>query len=144
MRLLLILCYLFVLTLFGCIDDPVNRIYIKSVSVSNGERVDWYVYSRISSIAPDYIQTNKFDGKPFFKTFYLTDISFRKDSLFIYLLKNDYELDTSYRPGISIIIDTLGQPWNRASSRLGRLKKRGVNIDSPHFVNSSCDQGECE
>ncbi len=128
----------------SCIEEPKNKIFIKSVASSNGERIDWYVYSRISSVAPDYLQLSTSPEKPFFTSFYLTGIQFRKDSLFISLLKNDYELDENKIKGISISIDTLGHSWNAAASRIGRLRKRGVDITAPHFTETFCEKGECE
>jgi hypothetical protein len=128
----------------SCIEEPKNKIFIKSVAASNGERIDWYVYSNISNVAPDYLQLSTYSEKPFFTSFYLTGIQFRKDSLFISLSKSGYELDQSKLKGISVIIDTLGHYWNAAASRIGRLRKRGINTAAPHFTETYCEKGECE
>ena len=144
MRQQTLLCFCIFLLPLSCIEEPENKIFIKSVAASNGERIDWYVYSRISNVAPDYLQLSISPEKPFFTSFYLTGIQFRKDSLFISLLKNDYDLDENKIKGISIIIDTLGHSWNAAASRIGRLRKRGVDTSVPHFTETYCEKGECE
>jgi hypothetical protein len=144
MRQLVLLYFSIILLPLSCIEEPKNKLFIKSVTTSNGGRIDWYVYSRISSVTPDYLQLSTSPEKPFFKSFYLTGIQFSNDSLFISLWNSGYELDQSKLKGISVIIDTLGHSWNAAASRIGRLHKRGVNTAAPHFTETYCENGECE
>lgn len=130
----------------GCIPEPSKKIkiFIKSVKVSEDVRIDWYVYSSNSNFAPDYLQISTHDKEPFFVSFYLTNIHLKSDSLFISLWKNDYEkLDESKLRGIKVLIDTTGASWNTAISRFGRLKRAGININAPHFVDVYCPNGEC-
>lgn len=143
---LLILLFLYVGIVFsGCGNKPPNtKLFIKSVKTSKGLRIDWYVYSSITSLAPDYLQISDDDKEPFFKCFCLSDIQFENDSLFISLYRNEYDLDKSKLGEISIFIDTTGKHWNQASSRIGRLRKRDVNIEKPHFIDTYCEKGECE
>jgi len=128
----------------GCIPEPTKKLYIRSIKVSEDIRIDWYVYSSISSLAPDYLQISTNDKEPFFVSFFLTGIHLRNDSLFISLSKDNYEkLDRSKLKEIMVSIDTIGESWNSASSRFGRLKGVGVNIEAPHFIDAYCPHGEC-
>jgi len=131
--------------LFGsCMEKPKTKLFIKSVKIPNGDRIDWYVYSSISNFAPDYLQISSSKRKPFFTSFYLTDILFKNDSLYVSLWNKNYDLDKSMLKGINISIDTMGKQWNQASSRIGRLTRRGINIRVPHFIDTYCPNGECE
>ncbi len=144
MKFMIVVYASIIFFLVSCIEQPTKKIFIKSAEDTKGARIDWYVYSKITSFAPDYLQTSTDDKKPFFKSFFLTDIHFRNDSLFISLSDNKYDMDKSRLRGIEIIIDTLGESWNSATSRFGRLRRRGVNTDEPHFIDTYCAKGECE
>src|SRR5690606_11927947 len=133
-----------VMFIMGCDGGARKKFFIKSVKVSEGVRIDWYVYSSISSFAPDFLQISTHSKEPFFISFYLADIKFKNDSLFISLWKNGYDkLDESSLTGIKVLIDTINGQWNGGVSRFGRLKRAGVNIESPHFVDVYCPKGEC-
>lgn len=146
MRSLLTIYFCLCASFSSCIEEPTKKIYIKSVEGPNGMRIDWYVYSKLTSFTPDYLQINTPESNPFFKSFYLTDIHFQNDSLLISLWSNKYDLEwtTLSSPPLKVVVDTLGQPWNDATSRIGRLRNRGVNMDKPHFVDTYCARGECE
>lgn len=130
--------------LVSCFKEPADKLFIKSVEGPKGTMIDWYVYGKLTSYAPDYLQISTYYKKPFFKSFYLTDVHFRNDSLFISIWKNNYDLDKSRLNGVIVYIDTLGEPWNDATSRIERLKRRGVNILKPNFVDTYCEYGECD
>jgi hypothetical protein len=130
--------------LVRCISAPDKKFFIKSVKVTDDVRVDWYVNSSISNFAPDYLQLSSNDKEPFFISFYVSNINFKNDSLFISLWKNNYKkLDSSIIQDIKIKIDTSGKSWNNAEDRLGRLKQIGVDVFKPHFKDVSCPNGEC-
>ena len=131
--------------LSGCFYNKAGKkIYVRSVQLSNGLRIDWFVLTSNSNFAPDYLQTSANLQKPFFVSFFVGDIKSSNDTLFISLWKNDYDLKNSKLPGIEIVIDTLGKTWNQAVSRIGRLRRRGVEVESPHFIDTYCPNGECE
>lgn len=140
---LIILILLIILV--GCsIPEPDKKIFIKSVKVNEDVRIDWYVYSSITNFAPDYLQLSSNVKEPFFVSFYVSNINFRNDSLFISLWKNNYKkLDLNIIQGVKVNIDTSGKSWNNAEDRIGRLKQIGVDISKPHFVDVSCPNGEC-
>lgn len=128
----------------GCISEPTKKIYIKSVKVSDNVRIDWYVHSSITSYVPDYLQISSDDDKPFFKSSYLANITFRNDSLFVSLWKGGYEkLDDARIKGITLIVDTTSGQWDDAISRIGRLKDGYVDISVPHFVDVACSKPYC-
>jgi hypothetical protein len=136
---------LIVVLITGCsIPEPTKKIFIRSVKVSEDVRIDWYVYSRISNFAPDYLQISTNDKEPFFVSFFLTGIHLKSDTLIISLWKNSYEkLDVSKLKRIKVSIDTTGESWNSAEARFGRLKRAGVNMEAPHFVDAYCPKEEC-
>lgn len=128
----------------GCIPEPDKKLFIKSVKISQDVRIDWYVYSSISGFAPDYLQISSNDKEPFFRSFFVSNINYRDDSLVITLYNNNYKiLDMELIPGIKLMIDTSGHGWNSSEARFGRLKKIGVDKSKPHFVDVSCPNGEC-
>lgn len=135
---------IFLVILVGCIPEPDKKFFIKSVKVNEDVRIDWYVFSSITSFAPDYLQLSSNDNHPFFKSFFLSNINFKNDTLFISLWKNQYEkLDSTFLDDIRIEIDSSGKSWNNAKERIGRLKQIGVDISKPHFKDVSCPNGEC-
>ncbi len=135
---------IFLVILVGCIPEPDKKFFIKSVKVNEDVRIDWYVFSSITSFAPDYLQLSSNDNHPFFKSFFLSNINFKNDTLFISLWKNQYEkLDSTFLDDIRIEIDSSGKSWNNAEERIGRLKQIGVDISKPHFKDVSCPNGEC-
>lgn len=128
----------------GCLTNAKKKFFIKSVKVSERVRIDWYVHSSTSNLAPDFVQIST-QKEPFFVSYYLTNINFRNDSLFLSLWKNEYEkFDTLALEGIKFLIDTVNGQWNDAPSRFDRLRKAEVNIDSPHFVDVYCPNGACD
>ncbi len=144
MKYAFLFCLLVMLTV-GCITKPKKKFFIKSVKVSEDTRIDWYVYSSTTSLAPDYLQISTYSKEPFFVSYYLTDINFRNDSLTISLWRNGYKkLDESRLDGIKVLIDTTNNgQWNGGTSRFGRLQSAGVNMEFPHFVDVYCPNGAC-
>lgn len=138
---LTIIC-LVIVFITSCVEKQ-KKIYIKSVKISNEVRVDWYVYSSITNLAPDYLQISTYDKTFFFSSFFLTDINFKNDTLFVSLWKNEYKkVDLPKIRNIKIIVDTLGEPWNGGISRVGRLREMGIDILRPHFKDVYCPNGE--
>lgn len=131
-----------ILILMGCWGQPNTKLFIKSVKISDKIRVDWYVYSSISNFSPDYLRISSNEMEPFFISFYLTNIRFENDSLFISLWKNSFEkFDQSKLNGIKVNIDTNGQHWNDAMSRVGRLNRTQVNMLKPHYIDTYSSRG---
>lgn len=129
------------LFLAGCIPQQHKKIYIKSLKIVSDVRIDWYVFG---SLAPDYLQINSKDKETFFSSFFISNIDFRNDTLVIALFKNNYQkFDRTLLQGIRVRIDTNGHGWNSSEARFGRLKKIGVDMSKPHFVDVSCPNGEC-
>lgn len=127
----------------GCTD---KKLFVKSIQSDTTVRVDWYFYSLISNFSRSYIQISKSDTETiFFESFYISDFTFRTDTLEVQLYKDDFKIDSAalLQSGFKIIIDTTGGIWNQASSRLGRLKRRNVECSKPHFEDSYCPKNEC-
>lgn len=124
--------------------DKRTKTFVKSVKLPNDIRIDWYVYGSMSGPGLDYLQISNDEKEPFFTSFYLSDIRFQNDSLYLSLWKGAYELDKSRLEGINLSVDTLGKIWNRADHRIDRLRKRNVDIKQPHFVDVFCEKSGCE
>ncbi len=132
----LLLCLLFA----ACINDPKNKIYIKSVQ-SEGMTVDWYVYSLISSFSPAKIQLEK-DGH-FYQIISfghgISDISLENHVLTILTSgKSDFEIDDEVlsKVGLEIRFDTTGKGWNESTTRFSRLRHKNIDVSKRHFVES--------
>jgi len=131
--------------LLSCKDRPERKIFVKSILLSGETRIDWYVHSSVSNFAPDFLQLSTNDKTPFFVSFYLSDIKYKNDTLFVSLWKGDYDkLDKDIIGGITVKIDSSGTNSNDAMSRIGRLKDAGVDIFAPHLKDAPCVGEECD
>lgn len=143
MKLTNLIVLIILIFLAGCIQQRHKKIYIKSLRIVKDVRIDWYVFG---SLAPDYLQINSKDKdrETFFSSFFISNIDFRNDTLIITLFKSSYQkFDMTLTQGIKVKIDTNGHGWNSSEARFGRLKKIGVDMSKPHFVDVSCPNGEC-
>lgn len=144
MKITLFLLSLFIVLNISC-NSQDKKIYIKSIKSPSEKRIDWYFYSLISNFSRSYLQFEGKEDNPFFESFYLSDIFMQEDTLYIKVYKNDYKLDSLFisKYKLNVVIDTTGKIWNQASSRLGRLQRKGVDFFKPHFTNTYCPNGEC-
>lgn len=124
-----------------------KKIFIMAKQVNSTTRYDWYLYSGLSNFSRSYIQIVKegISTNILFESFYITDFNYMSDTLSIQLYKNEFKIDSQKLAlsGVKVVIDTTGGIWNQASSRLGRLQKKGINYYKPHFTESYCPQNEC-
>ncbi len=130
------------LLLVSCLENPKNKMYVKSVQLPGKDRIDWFFYSEITGFSQSYITLNSDKKNVFFESFSMTDLRLKADTLFIFLSRNKYKLyenKIELLPNLKIVIDTLGNRWNDAVSRIGRLKD-SINIFEPHFVESFCSK----
>ena len=145
MKLMIVILVSIILS--GCISTPDTKLFIKSIQVDNTKRVDWYFFSLIGDFSQSYLQyEDKEKGqRAFFKSFFLSDFNKQGDTLTIQLWSNDYELDKMKFTALGLVvrIDTTGDQWNQASSRLDRLRQKNVDIKHYHFEDSYCAKGEC-
>lgn len=136
--------FLVVSIFFSACKERQEKIYIKSVLPDSNQRIDWYFFSAVSNFSRSYLQLHESTGdKTFFESFYLSDMKVSNDTLTIQVYRNDYKLDIDKIKRFRIIIDTSGGIWNQASSRLGRLQRKNVDFNSPHFQDSFCPKNEC-
>lgn len=134
-----------ILILCSCtMFDKDAKTFVKSVKLSDGNRIDWYVRGYLSGPGPTYLQFSNNDKKPFFTSYYLSDFRFQNDSLYLSLWRGEYELDRNKLGGIKVAVDTLGQQWNGAEERVVRLRKRNVDTQHPHFIDVFCEKSGCE
>jgi hypothetical protein len=136
--------------LWGCMSSPDKKIFIKSIPVDDGKRVDWYSYNAIGGFAKSYLQYEDKTGQQhtFLESAYLSDVTKQGDTLIIQVWKsdgNDYQLDYDEAQALGLVtrLDTTGKQWNGVESRLDRLQKKHIDVEKFHFTESSCPNGEC-
>lgn len=138
---------IFLFFLFSCGHDR-KKIYIQSVQTQSDSRFDWYFYSLLTNFSRSYIQIQEKNNDPttFFESFYMSEMKIKADTLIISLFRNDYEIDSSFINSLDfkISIDTTGEIWNQASSRLGRLNGKNVDNTKPHFADTYCARPDCD
>jgi hypothetical protein len=131
----------------GCFNST-KKLFIKSVRLDNNKHIDWYFFSNTSNFSRSYLQFKKNNSETvlFFESFFLSDINEQADTLTIQIYKNDYKLYENMLKDrkIVVIIDTTGGIWNQASSRLGRLIRKNVDVTKFHYTDSFCPKMECE
>lgn len=124
-----------------------RKIYIKSLNIGDSARVDWYFYSLLTNFSKSSIQFSNVDrdGVIIFESFFISDISLMADTLKVQLFKNEFNIDSAMllNGGLNIIVDTTGGEWNQASSRLGRLQSKNIDLFKHHFEDSYCPNMEC-
>ena len=146
MKLYCLYVFLFLFTITGCGHD--KKIYIKSLDLGEGKRIDWYMYSLITDNSPDYIDfTEKHSEKTIFEADQVTNIIKKSDTL-VFQVEGSYGgprkvkiykfMDSNFirTSGLKLIIDTTGWIENSSTYRLPKIQKAGVDVFKPHFFDS--------
>jgi hypothetical protein len=97
-------------------NDREKRLIVKEIS-SKDYKIQWYVYSLISSFSPDYVEFQRNDKNTLLcKSSYVSNIDVKNDTIVIQLWKNDFtkfnKLD-----GIVVVLDTTGSPQDGSQLR---------------------------
>ena len=142
--------FLTIIFLSGCMSAPDKKIFIKSIQLTDGKRIDWYFNKLPGGYSKSYLQYEDKTGQrhTFLEGTYLSDFIQKGDTLIVQVWKNDgydYQLDydKSHSLGLITRLDTTGKQWNQAESRLARLQKKKVDVENYHFAESSCPNGDC-